>query len=336
MKKKGFTLIELLAVIVILAIITVIAVPKILDVIEKSKQSSAEISAKMYIDTINKSNMLSETNDSYKKYVDGDDIDVSEITKLHMKGDFPTSGTISIKNSRVIKANLCISGYEVEYNNGSSVVIAECSDESIEVISKKIYNSIKLDDGEGVIYKSNNPDIAEVNEKGLVLSKKSGEVVIFVIKDNKKIKKYNIIVDKETRPLVFTKGKFATKSTNGKEYTDEQSLLNLYNILTDGIYTKQGKYGALLMGGSSKYYLNFDVNSYVTVTFSSASYSDASGSTGKDAIFYKIDSEGSEIEYSRFKTKNNSKNYASISFEPGKYVLRESDLYIEFDEWEFN
>ena len=54
MKKKGFTLIELLAVIVILAIITVIAVPKILDVIEKSKQSSAEISAKMYIDTINK------------------------------------------------------------------------------------------------------------------------------------------------------------------------------------------------------------------------------------------------------------------------------------------
>ena len=40
MKKKGFTLIELLAVIVILAIITVIAVPKILDVIEKSREQT--------------------------------------------------------------------------------------------------------------------------------------------------------------------------------------------------------------------------------------------------------------------------------------------------------
>ena len=35
--KKGFTLIELLAVIVILSIIMIIAVPKILDVIENSK-----------------------------------------------------------------------------------------------------------------------------------------------------------------------------------------------------------------------------------------------------------------------------------------------------------
>ena len=331
MKKKGFTLIELLAVIVILALIVIIAVPKILDVIEKSKQSSAEISAKMYIDTINKSNMLSETNDSYKKYVDGDDIDISEITELHMKGDFPTSGTISIKNSRVIKANLCISGYEVEYNNGSSVVIAECSDEAIEVISKKIYNSIKLDDGEGVIYKSNNPDIAEVNENGLLSSKKSGEVVIFVIKDNKKIKKYNIIVDKENVPIVFTDGKF--KSVKSDVTTDAESLKKVYELMTDGFYDKNGKYGSMMLGYKGKAYLKFTVNSYVTVIFSSASYNDVAGYTGKDAIFYRIDSEGSEIEYSRFTTKDDSKDYASVSFEPGNYILRNSKNYIEFEEW---
>lgn len=52
MKKKGFTLIELLAVIVILAIITVIAVPKILNVIEKAKESSAESSIKLAKDAI--------------------------------------------------------------------------------------------------------------------------------------------------------------------------------------------------------------------------------------------------------------------------------------------
>ena len=331
MKKKGFTLIELLAVIVILAIITVIAVPKILDVIEKSKQSSAEISAKIYIDTINKSNMLSETNDSYKKYVDGDDIDISEITELHMKGDFPTSGNISIKNSKVIKANLCISGYEVEYNNGSSVVIAECSDEAIEVISKKIYNSIKLDDGEGVIYRSNNPDIAEVNENGLLSSKKSGEVVIFVIKDNKKIKKYNIIVDKENVPIVFTDGKF--KSVKSDVTTDAESLKKVYELMTDDLYEKNGSYGSMMLGYSGKAYLKFTVNSYVTVIFSSAYYKDGGGQSGADAIFYKIDSEGSEIEYSRFTTKNDSKDYASVLFEPGNYILRNSKNYIEFEEW---
>ena len=47
MNKRGFTLIELLAVIVILAIIMVIAVPRILDVIESSRQSSAESSKKL-------------------------------------------------------------------------------------------------------------------------------------------------------------------------------------------------------------------------------------------------------------------------------------------------
>ena len=52
MKKKGFTLIELLAVIVILAIITVIAVPKVLNVIEKAKESSAESSIKLAKDAI--------------------------------------------------------------------------------------------------------------------------------------------------------------------------------------------------------------------------------------------------------------------------------------------
>ncbi len=45
--KKGFTLIELLAVIVILAVIMVIAVPKILDVIESSRESAADSSLKL-------------------------------------------------------------------------------------------------------------------------------------------------------------------------------------------------------------------------------------------------------------------------------------------------
>ena len=51
-KEKGFTLIELLAVIVLLAILMVIAVPKILNVIEKSRESAAESSIKLAKDAI--------------------------------------------------------------------------------------------------------------------------------------------------------------------------------------------------------------------------------------------------------------------------------------------
>ena len=50
--KKGFTLIELLSVIIILGIILAIAVPRILDVINKSREESLESSAKLLIRTI--------------------------------------------------------------------------------------------------------------------------------------------------------------------------------------------------------------------------------------------------------------------------------------------
>ena len=49
---KGFTLIELLAVIVILAVLMVIAIPKILNVIESSRNSAASSSIKLLKDSI--------------------------------------------------------------------------------------------------------------------------------------------------------------------------------------------------------------------------------------------------------------------------------------------
>ena len=49
MKKKGFTLIELLAVIVILAVIAIIATPAVLNIIEDSKKSAAEASARSIV-----------------------------------------------------------------------------------------------------------------------------------------------------------------------------------------------------------------------------------------------------------------------------------------------
>ena len=51
MNKKGFTLIELLAVIVILAVIALIATPAVLNIIEDSKKSAAEASARNIVST---------------------------------------------------------------------------------------------------------------------------------------------------------------------------------------------------------------------------------------------------------------------------------------------
>ena len=50
--KNGFTLIELLAVIVILAIIGLITTPKVLDMIEKSKEDKAIDSTYVYIEAL--------------------------------------------------------------------------------------------------------------------------------------------------------------------------------------------------------------------------------------------------------------------------------------------
>ena len=60
--KKGFTLVELLAVIVILAVILVIAIPRILDVIDSSKLSSFESSARMIISDAEKQYAINKVN----------------------------------------------------------------------------------------------------------------------------------------------------------------------------------------------------------------------------------------------------------------------------------
>ena len=70
-KEKGFTLIELLAVIVILTIITVIAIPKVLDVVNKSKDSAANSSLKLVKDAIKTQVSSSDlTGDSFIKESD--------------------------------------------------------------------------------------------------------------------------------------------------------------------------------------------------------------------------------------------------------------------------
>ena len=106
MKKKGFTLIELLAVIVILGIITVIAVPKVLDIINKSRESAASSSIKLVKDAIKTQVASSDlTGPVFTKETDGcyifnfDDQTTGNVKALEIKNKDKVSGSIKYCNN---------------------------------------------------------------------------------------------------------------------------------------------------------------------------------------------------------------------------------------------
>ena len=130
--KKGFTLIELLAVIVILAIIALIATPTILGVIETARKGAAESSALGYIDAVEKQiaiDMVAGTN--VVDYANGT-IDVDLIEGLNLKGEEPTSGTITVNNTTGIIDAACLvvtlnsKDYNVSYDGSEAEVVDEC------------------------------------------------------------------------------------------------------------------------------------------------------------------------------------------------------------------
>ena len=105
-KEKGFTLIELLAVIVILGIITVIAVPKVLDIINKSKESAASSSIKLVKDAIKTQVASSDlTGPVFTKETDGcyifnfDDQTSGNTKSLEIKNKDKVSGSIKYCNN---------------------------------------------------------------------------------------------------------------------------------------------------------------------------------------------------------------------------------------------
>jgi len=106
MKKKGFTLIELLAVIVILGIITVIAVPKVLDIINKSRESATSSSIKLVKDAIKTQVASSDlTGPVFTKETDGcyifnfDDQTSGNAKALEIKNKDKVSGSIKYCNN---------------------------------------------------------------------------------------------------------------------------------------------------------------------------------------------------------------------------------------------
>ncbi len=116
-KEKGFTLIELLAVIVILGIITVIAVPKVLDIINKSKESAASSSIKLVKDAIKTQVASSDlTGPVFTKETDGcyifnfDDQTSGNTKSLEIKNKDKVSGSIKYCNGKFSNDTLVFNG----------------------------------------------------------------------------------------------------------------------------------------------------------------------------------------------------------------------------------
>ena len=129
MKKKGFTLIELLAVIVILAVIALIATPAVLGIIEDSKKSAAEASARNIASAAKAYYMSNLMNN-----ISTGSIDLSN-SSFKYDGEQATKGYITYDAKGNVTGKMYVSGYciEITESNTTSTKMdeSECTIENI-------------------------------------------------------------------------------------------------------------------------------------------------------------------------------------------------------------
>ncbi len=192
MKKKGFTLIELLAVIVILAVVALISMPLVLNTIDKAKRGAAEESANSYVSAIETAIVSDMMNSNYnytpeqtfilsdngKKIVNGE-----KELEINIKGTYPTSGSIVIKNAIVVSAELKISGYDINYK-------AELS------------TYTKYENGTAIYYNPETNTKCSSSEAVSTTGVKSGCMKWYTFNDNKSSGTVNMILDHNTTALV--------------------------------------------------------------------------------------------------------------------------------------
>ena len=147
MKKKGFTLIELLAVIVILAIIALIAVPSVLNIIEDSKKSAAEASARSIVSAAKTYTMQSTMNGTSV-----DSIDLSGTT-LKYDGEQATKGYVIFDKDGKATSKMYVNGYCVEVAANGDVTSEKTEEDECDItVETTPVTYTKYNDGTPLLY----------------------------------------------------------------------------------------------------------------------------------------------------------------------------------------
>ena len=150
-KNNGFTLIELLAVIVILAIIALIATPIVLSIINDSKESATLRNAEYYINAVEQSIMKKsmDIGDSYRPseciiQEDGNLLcDGTDELEVEVKGEKPTSGTITFDKGKVDALTLVIDSKTISKDNEGTLVYVDAE------LKYTIGQEVTFDPGDG-------------------------------------------------------------------------------------------------------------------------------------------------------------------------------------------
>ena len=212
-KNKGFTLIELLAVIVVLAIIAIIAVPAIAKVVDNARKKAALTSAQGYIDAVENYMAMHELNsDKYPYDLKNNTWNIStsttnEISLLNIiesvkaesitvpalndiikvKGEKPTSGTLTINNKgKVTSGTIIIKKYVIGYDGtkctyqGEPGVTIASSETTVYVGGTLQLNVTTVPANQTVTYESSNTSVATVSNTGVVTGVSVGNVTITV------------------------------------------------------------------------------------------------------------------------------------------------------------
>ena len=185
-KYNGFTLVELLAVIVVLGIIAIIIVPRIINTVENSKQDSAIVSARGFMDSVTKYYVEKNTAD-YENL--GNKENGVEITGIYtisngslvdssnnsisipFTGAPPKSGSVYIRSGEIIYGCLTIGKYSVIINESNILRSVEgtCDKEFDDLPSVVRPDGYKYLNEPIVVYY--NPTTNELCDSGLSSSK---------------------------------------------------------------------------------------------------------------------------------------------------------------------